>query len=520
MSTLKQKNIVSSHTFENSQLLEKELNYRDLEDDQRFGFAKQPCYLKNCPKRKRKEGCDGHVRMTTTEKAYELNIPIWYRVNPVRNPRARGTIYDVIAIKNIVYEFEYRSDPQVAIATALRFRNSLIRKGWAPHDLIIFISGGGIHLIIAIPEIKLERKTARRYNAAIQKMTEKEIFPLFLDAKNYVQALFPKEDLSKMNLEGYDIARLLSASGTWRPSTHDDDHSSLKNGIIRYVYNDEIPIRNEWEPMKNLIEKYYKEIEEDIVERLMTIEQLKGTPEDDELVENINSQEESKWRYHLGAHREETTANAVRRKIQYKLDIKTLQGEIKYRIIEDKEGNKKRIIDRSKLINQIVFVLCNFCVSKGFDHRTFIATFKTVINECCGNKYDLGKNLNSAMNFYVQQWEAKEERQGRKIMKNEKITQKQHIKVSEEQQNHLDSFLSDRCIISKDEKITKEKLYATYKEICEKENIKVIGVNQFTKLLSVKNIHTKLLGKARIQYYIGVDILCNQAERNNINIRL
>jgi hypothetical protein len=489
---------VSQRIFNDPAQTEREMNYRGLPQNQRLGFAKQPCYLLNCPKRKNKNGCDGHVRVTTPERAEELGIPIWRRVNPVLKPKARCTMYEVTAILNIVYEFEFRSNPEIAIMTARRFKENLVRKGLAPSDLPIINSGGGAHLITNIPVINITKETAKRWNRAIERFVDEQVCPLFEDAKKYVQAFFPREDLSQMNLEGTDIARLLSSSGDWRPSTHDEDHISLKDGYIRTVCENQTLIRHEWPPLKLWIEKYYHEIEEDRVESIIT--EFTSKRIEIEFDASVFSLFEEIALSNMLHSTREAFEYAFKREIVAKNKKNLEEGKVKFL-----PGT--HTIDRSKLVNQIVWSVCGMCQVNNIDHRKVVYAFRSIINECCGNKYESDARLKGALDAFMKDWEVKNADQNVHI--NHKYRRiKQRIEMSQEEA--LDAFLLDLDSVHK---ISKDEFIAKYAEWCTKHKTVQMGKNQLTTALGAKGIRTITVGKKRIRYYV----FDAAAGNNNIN---
>lgn len=164
----------------------------------------------------------GRCLPITAERASQKHLSCATAVNISHNAHGRPKNRDIQTYLNYTLDFEYRPDPAKAILVAERFLALLSEKRFCRSDLPYVISGAGVH--IHIPLLPLPVANGDAFNAAVALVTKTCIEPLFQQAC--------AEHSVHMKLECYDIARVLSAPGTYR-APKPDDHPSLANGFVR-----------------------------------------------------------------------------------------------------------------------------------------------------------------------------------------------------------------------------------------------------------------------------------------------
>jgi hypothetical protein len=159
---------------------------------------------------------------------------VWVQVNQPQEAAAKtGKGYpkkarnqDIAQLANVTLDFEYPSDPERAHNVGIALAAYLIEIGLAEPGLPVENSGGGSHIGLPLPPIEITPETALRWNEAVRTVVKKYIEPEFV-------RLCQQEQV-EMDLDGYDISRILSLPGTWRPTNPaKPDCEALKSGFLR-----------------------------------------------------------------------------------------------------------------------------------------------------------------------------------------------------------------------------------------------------------------------------------------------
>jgi len=165
-----------------------------------------------------------------------------------------------------------------------------------------------------------------------------------------------------MKLEGYDIDRLLSGPGDFRPHIHEDDHESLKEGIIRGVYKNQQLTRRECKPVREAIFNAYYRLQQVVFH-------------DENFTDEISDQELVVYKKVFWANKfQGDVYKAVADTIDWYTRTKDEDSKLKY-----KENGE---IDNSALFAKLVLYISFRCLSvRGAFH------FRHLIHAKCKNKY-------------------------------------------------------------------------------------------------------------------------------------
>lgn len=164
---------------------------------------------------------------------------------------------DIQFIANITLDAEYPPQPEIALNIARGLAVHLVKEGLAENGLPIENSGAGFHFVLPIPAIETTPATAAQWNDAVHEVVKTHIQPMF-------DQLVAQSGI-KMDLGGYDISRVLSAPGTWRPYRPDkEDCAELREGCMRswcepYV-DGNYPQRRESTKLAGLIREAYEQL--------------------------------------------------------------------------------------------------------------------------------------------------------------------------------------------------------------------------------------------------------------------
>jgi hypothetical protein len=167
---------------------------------------------------------------------------------------------DIQMIKNITTDFEYPPNPSIAHGIGRALAHYIVSQGLAAEELPVEESGAGCHIVLPIPTIETTPETAELWNKAVYEVVKTHIQPEFdrlVKAAGIV-----------MDMGGFDISRVLSSPGTWRPYRPDKhDCDALKSGYLRrwlspYV-DGRYPERKENEKLATLIRDAYKRLTEE-----------------------------------------------------------------------------------------------------------------------------------------------------------------------------------------------------------------------------------------------------------------
>lgn len=200
-----------------------------------------------------KEGQAVWVQVNVSRPGTE-KLTITYKDGKERQYPRRAKNDEIGTLQNISLDFEYPSDPKIALAIGKKLVDNLIAEGLAHETQPIENSGAGPHIVLPIPPIEIAEGEAERWNHAVTLLVNEMIRPEF-------DRLCAEAQI-KMDLSGYDISRVLSVPGTWRPrNPAKDDCAQLQQGFLRswlapYV-NGHYPVRNENRKLGETLREYY-----------------------------------------------------------------------------------------------------------------------------------------------------------------------------------------------------------------------------------------------------------------------
>lgn len=207
------------------------------------------------------------LRSCNPSKACVQGKAVWVQVNEPREGCAtftskygktypkKATNQDIAIIRNVTLDFEYPPEPQKAHAVARKLVGYLARIGLCEPDHPIENSGAGAHIGLTIQPIECATpEISTLLNGAVARVVKRFIQPEF--------DRLCEEAGIEMDLEAYDIGRILSFPGTWRPTNPDkDDAEFLKAGYLRrwlepYV-DGNYPVRKENAKLTQLIQEAF-----------------------------------------------------------------------------------------------------------------------------------------------------------------------------------------------------------------------------------------------------------------------
>lgn len=197
-------------------------------------------------------------------KESRQGLAVWVQVNIPHKDAAMYKGYpkkasneDIQRYQNLTLDYEYPQEPQRAHRVSIALLAFLIKQGLAEPGAAGEDTGGGGHIVLPLPAIEVTRETAKQWNEAVRFVVKQHIQPEFA-------RLVAQEHL-EIDLEGYDLSRVLSLPGTWRPTNSEKpDCEQLQAGYLRRwlpPYTDgRYPERKESAHLKALIEEAYKSL--------------------------------------------------------------------------------------------------------------------------------------------------------------------------------------------------------------------------------------------------------------------
>lgn len=227
-----------------------------------------------------RESAQGHATWVQVNQPYSDAAITTVQQGKYTYPK-KAKNEDIELIANITFDFEYPPDPSISHRIALALMDYLISQGLAAAEAPIEDTGGGDHIVLPILPIQTTKDTAERWNNAVREVVKK-----------YIQGEFDRlvqQAGIKMDLGGYDISRVLSVPGTWRPYRPDkNDCDALKGGYLRrwlapYV-DGRMPERKENARLAELIQDAYERLQaapstEESTANIVTIAREDETPE-------------------------------------------------------------------------------------------------------------------------------------------------------------------------------------------------------------------------------------------------
>lgn len=155
----------------------------------------------------------------------------WVQINltdknfPIKKPENR----DITIVQNISLDFELPNNPAAAHAVGEEFAHWISNTFYPMQNVVLprEDTGAGVHLVIPIEPLSTAVYGGPEVvNTSIKLVVEKYIRDYFYDTCNNHKV--------QMSLGAYDISRLLSAPGTWRPpSPTKPDATFLLHGYVR-----------------------------------------------------------------------------------------------------------------------------------------------------------------------------------------------------------------------------------------------------------------------------------------------
>jgi hypothetical protein len=182
-------------------------------------------------------------------------LAVWTQINdcdpdaPIRKPKNTA----ITVLRNVSLDWEFPQQPRRALDLGLDLADALGEAGLALPGQPVDDSGAGPHLILPItPVVTADHGGGALVNDAVERLVKAHILPLFLK-------LAQRHGLDgQVELGAYDISRVISLAGCWRPGHNKpDDAPFLHDGYLRrwlppYV-DGRYPVRRESARLSALI---------------------------------------------------------------------------------------------------------------------------------------------------------------------------------------------------------------------------------------------------------------------------
>ena len=214
--------------------------------------GKQVTTLRSCPVAQ--ASLQGNAVWTQVNEPFEGTATFTSQYGTTYVQKAQNS--DIHSIRNITLDFEYPPAPHIAMAVGVKLVNRLIELGIVEPDQPIEDSGAGPHIGIPVIPIETTPETATQWNSAVASVVKTYIKPEFMR--------LCEEAGIEMDLGGFDISRVLSLPGTWRPrNLAKADCEELHQGILRKwtaPYTDgNYPVRKESAKLTQLIHDTFEQ---------------------------------------------------------------------------------------------------------------------------------------------------------------------------------------------------------------------------------------------------------------------
>ena len=193
------------------------------------------------------------VEWCDAQQASNAGKKVWAHVNiPCRDAPPKAANSQIRVVQNLSLDFEYAPHPALAHVIGQRLAGWLVSEGLAAPGLAVEDSGAGVHIVVPLaPLFTAEYGGGERVNRAVAAVVQKVIQPRF------AQLVTMCANTAPLKLEGYDIARVLSLPGTWRPADSKPDEATyLAHGYLRrYLppYDRFPPLRCESRTLREMI---------------------------------------------------------------------------------------------------------------------------------------------------------------------------------------------------------------------------------------------------------------------------
>lgn len=241
----------------NTELFNIALDYYGLPDDIRV--------LKSVPTIELKADGTPKTRLewTSVEQAAESDTACWVVVNQAA-PLFQGTKpgnADIITVNNITLDFEYPPEPGRVHAVAVEFADWLVKSGYAEPGLPVEDSGAGSHIVLPVLPVRVhEHGGPLLVNQAIAEIVSTYFKPEF----DNIARRWQLDGVLK--LEAFDISRIFSLPGTWRPGGHKPNEAAhlLPGYMRRYLppFDRIKPVRHESETLTEMVKAMCVQIAE------------------------------------------------------------------------------------------------------------------------------------------------------------------------------------------------------------------------------------------------------------------
>jgi len=167
----------------------------------------------------------------TAADAARRNLAAWVQVNePAAGyPLKKAANQDIAVVGTITLDAEYASEPHRAHAVGLDLAHDMEEAGLAAPGLAVEDSGAGFHIVLPITPIRTaDYGGGDSVNAAVALVVATDIKPRFAQAAE-------RHGLgSHIKLDAFDISRIFSVPGMWRPGgLKPDEAAYLRDGYVR-----------------------------------------------------------------------------------------------------------------------------------------------------------------------------------------------------------------------------------------------------------------------------------------------
>jgi hypothetical protein len=172
----------------------------------------------------------------------------------------------ITAVSSLTTDWEYPPEPRRALDMGRDFASALVDLGLAEPGQPVEDSGAGPHVTIPIPAIiTAEHGGGKQTSDAVARVVERHMLPLFTE-------LAERHGLTGLvDLGAYDIGRIFSLPGTWRPGNSKPNEAEyLRCGYLRRwlpPYDNIPPVRRECARLADLIIQAASELQAEAAER-------------------------------------------------------------------------------------------------------------------------------------------------------------------------------------------------------------------------------------------------------------
>lgn len=182
-----------------------------------------------------KNGTPTGLKPISITDAATLPVYAWVQLNAVdpSHPISKPANKDITCVRNISFDVDYPQDPAEAISIAIKL-SEFISDLFAHPKIPVEDTGGGAHFVIPIPDLDTSiHGGGDVVNLAIRMVVDQLIKPEFVRLRDG-----RKISAGDIDFGSYDISRILSCPGTYRPPhPKKPDAKFLKKGYVRQWFN-------------------------------------------------------------------------------------------------------------------------------------------------------------------------------------------------------------------------------------------------------------------------------------------